>query len=243
MKRARKIAIIGYGKMGREIEKHALAQDMIIHTIIDTESDWTTKAKQLKSADVAIEFTTPDTAVQNIFRLFEMGIPVVTGTTGWNNRFQEVKEKCKECNATLFYASNFSVGVNVFFALNSALAKLMAGYPEFNIALEEVHHLQKLDAPSGTAITLLNDIIRENPGYDGWKLTSANPDVSEIPVDAQRRAGVTGIHKIKYDSDIDLIEISHTAKNRDGFARGALMAAQWSIGREGVFSMRHLLNL
>lgn len=119
----------------------------------------------------------------------------------------------------------------------------MAAYPEFNIALEEVHHLQKIDAPSGTAITLLNDIISENPGYEGWKLATDNPNVSEIPVDAQRRAGVTGIHKIKYDSDIDLIEISHTAKNREGFARGALMAAQWSIGREGVFSMKDMLNL
>jgi len=243
MKRALKIAIIGYGKMGREIEKHALAQEMVTQTVIDTEADWNTKSHLLKSADVAIEFTTPATAVQNIFKLFDLGIPVVTGTTGWNDKFQEVKEKCIKCNATLFYASNFSVGVNIFFALNHKLAKLMAGYPEFNISLEEVHHLQKLDAPSGTAISLLKDIISENPGYEGWKLVPDNPDVSEIPVDAQRRAGVTGIHKIRYDSDIDLIEISHTAKNREGFARGALMAAQWLSGRKGVYSMKDLLNL
>jgi 4-hydroxy-tetrahydrodipicolinate reductase len=243
MEKALKIAIIGYGKMGKEVEKLAHAQEMIIQTVIDKEEDWEKHVDKLKLADVAVEFTSPGVVLSNLEKLFDMGIPVVTGTTGWHKNLDAVKQNCLRCNGTLFYASNFSIGVNIFFALNRKLAALMAAYPEFSIALEEAHHLQKLDAPSGTAISLLDDILMENPGYEGWSLLPEKPGASEIPVTAIREAGVTGIHKVKYESDIDMIEISHTAKNREGFARGALMAAQWVVGRKGIYTMKDLLNI
>jgi 4-hydroxy-tetrahydrodipicolinate reductase len=238
-----KIAIVGYGKMGHEIEKHALDQGMSVSAIIDTEDDWNNQSVELKSADVAIEFTSPDVVVDNLVRLFESGIPVVTGTTGWNKHYNEVKQACQKSNGSLFHASNFSVGVNLFFALNRRLAELISAYPEYRIFVEEAHHIQKLDAPSGTAISLLDDILKENTVYTDWKLLPDQPSGSEIPVTAIREPGVTGVHTVKYESDIDFIEIKHTAKNRDGFARGALMAAQWLKGRRGIFTMRDLLNL
>jgi 4-hydroxy-tetrahydrodipicolinate reductase len=238
-----KIAIIGYGKMGKEIEKYALEYNYQVLAIVDNNKDWNKFDSQIRSADVAIEFTTPDVVISNMNRLFDMNVPVVTGTTGWLNRMPEIEQNCSKCNGSLFYASNFSVGVNLFFALNRYLAALMHGYADYRSYLEETHHTQKLDAPSGTAITMINEIIKANPDYKGWKFANENPAQDQIPVESKRIEGVTGIHKIKYESVIDSITIEHKANNREGFARGALMAAKWLPGRKGIFTMSDLLKL
>ncbi len=243
MKKAIQIAIIGYGKMGREIEKHARAQNLTVTAIVDTPEDWEKHAHQIQSADVAIEFTAPEVVVENLKKLFEMGVPVVTGTTGWNQHYELVKSHCEKCNGGLFYASNFSIGVNLFFALNRHMAKLMNDYSQYKVAVEESHHKQKLDAPSGTAISLLDDIIAIHPKYKRWQLVPQSGNENSIPVTAIREEGVTGIHSVKYESEIDSITINHTANNRDGFALGALMAAKWIQGKKGIYTMRDLLNL
>lgn len=238
-----KIAIIGYGKMGHEIEKYALNAGLEISTIIDNTEDWEIKVSLLKQADVAIEFTSPQTVEANIFRLLDMGIPVVTGTTGWHDKLEKFVNYCQERNGSLFYASNFSVGVNLFFELNRQLSRLMTSYAEYGITMDEIHHKQKLDAPSGTAISLLQDILVQNPSYTGWKLVEENPAENEIPVTAHREEGVTGTHTVHYTSPIDALSIQHVAHNREGFAKGALLAAQWLKGKKGVFTMRDLLNI
>jgi 4-hydroxy-tetrahydrodipicolinate reductase len=243
MKQDLKIAIIGYGKMGREIEKHALAQNIKVVAKVDNEQDWNTYQSEISSADVAIEFTAPEIVTGNLKRLFDLGIPVVTGSTGWYDEFDQIKTWCEKSNGSLFYATNFSIGVNLFFALNRHLAKLMNDYPHYQIFAEESHHTQKLDAPSGTAITLLEEILQNHDGYKNWKLIPGETTSDEIPVIAHREEGVTGTHIIRYESEIDTIEIKHTANNRAGFAKGAIAAAQWLIGKKGVFTMKHLMNL
>ncbi len=229
--------------MGREIEKLARDAGNDPFVIIDNEQQWTSNAEKINQADVAIEFTAPDVVEQNIRKLVEKNIPVVTGTTGWHERFDQITGYVKKCNGTLFYASNFSVGVNIFFAMNEYLAKIMKDYPGYGIQAEETHHTQKLDAPSGTAVTMIQDILNHNPRYEGWKLVEDHPGTREIPVTARRIAGVVGEHSIDYVSDVDTLTLKHRAHSREGFAKGALLAAQWVKGKKGIFTMKDLLNI
>jgi 4-hydroxy-tetrahydrodipicolinate reductase len=229
--------------MGREIEKHALTQNIQVVARIDNQQDWSTYQSELLLADVAIEFTAPEIVTGNLKRLFDLGIPAVTGSTGWYDQFDQIKAYCEKNNGSLFYATNFSIGVNLFFALNRLLAKLMNGNPDYKIMAEESHHTQKLDAPSGTAITLLEEILQNHKNYKNWKLVPGETAADEIPVVAHREEGVTGTHIIQYESEIDTIEIKHTAHNRAGFAKGAIAAALWLKGKKGVFTMQHLINL
>ena len=237
-----KIALIGYGRMGKEIEKIALSRGHEISLIIDINNPEDLSIGNLKKCDVAIEFTIPTTAVNNYFKCFEAGIPVVSGTTGWLERKSEVHSKCMENSGTFFYASNFSVGVNLFFELNKKLAELMAPRDEYQVEMTEVHHTQKLDAPSGTAISLAEDIIEKLPRINSW-VNDQSPKNSEINIKSERVGIVPGIHTIKYESEVDFIEITHSAKNRVGFAFGAVLAAEYCLNNSGILSMKDLLNI
>lgn len=236
-----KIALLGYGKMGHEVEKIALAHNHTIGLTIDNEKDWIEKGGQLSECDVAIEFSIPAIAIENILKCFTAGIPVVVGTTGWYNRFQEISELCLNGNNTLFYASNYSLGVNIFFDINKRLASLLEAYPMYSPSMVEIHHTQKLDAPSGTAITLANGIIASNFRYTNY--TETIPEPGEIPVQSIREGNVPGTHTITWSSDSDQITLTHEAKDRRGFAVGAVMAAEWIQNRQGVFTMKDMLNL
>lgn len=237
-----KIAIIGYGKMGREIHKLATGQDWEVTAIIDNADDWRKKEADLNRAQVAIEFTSPEVVLGNLEKLIQANIPVVTGTTGWHEKLPAIEALVKECNGSLLHASNFSIGVNLFFALNTYLAKLMSTYPQYRIELEETHHTQKLDAPSGTAVAMLKDILKQHEHYADWRFLHENPGQKDIPVTCHRMEDVKGTHKVIYQSAIDDITIEHKAHSREGFARGALMAARWLPGKKGVFTMKSLLE-
>jgi 4-hydroxy-tetrahydrodipicolinate reductase len=237
-----KIALIGYGKMGKEIEKIALGRGHEIVLKIDISNPEELTIQNLQKADVAIEFSMPSSAVNNYKLCFEAGIPVVSGTTGWLDRKPEVIENCKNLNGTFFYTSNFSLGVNIFFSLNKKLAALMANLDEYKIEMTEIHHTQKLDAPSGTAITLAEGIIENIPSKTNWvNRETENP--AEIGIISERVGEVPGTHIIKYDSEVDFIEITHSAKNRKGLAFGAVLAAEFSNGKKGVLTMNDLLNI
>ena len=229
-----KIALLGYGKMGKTIERLAVERG---HEIVLKITEDIEKA-DLQQADVAIDFSVPDAAFKNITTCFAKQVPVVSGTTGWLKRYDEAVEVCRKNGAAFIYASNFSLGVNLFFELNRNLAKLMNNFPEYKVSLEEIHHTQKLDAPSGTAITLAEQII-ENSAKKGWKLDEAGED--EIPVTAKRIENVPGTHTISYDSEVDTIKIEHIAHSRDGFALGAIIAAEWLQHKKGVYSMKDVL--
>lgn len=229
-----KIALLGYGKMGKTIERLAVERG---HEIILKITEDIEKA-DLQQADVAIDFSVPDAAYKNITTCFEKQVPVVSGTTGWLKRYDEAVDLCKQNDAAFIYASNFSLGVNLFFELNKNLAKLMSKFSEYKVGIEEIHHTQKLDAPSGTAITLAEQIV-ENSGMTGWKLDSAGKD--EIPVTAKRIENVPGTHTISYNSEVDTIKIEHVAHSRDGFALGAIIAAEWLQDKKGVYSMKDVL--
>lgn len=237
-----KIALIGYGKMGKEIEKIAISRGHEIGLKIDIGNPQDLTTGNLQKCDVAIEFTVPASAVKNYNTCFEAGIPVVSGTTGWLGKKEEVYQKCKETNGTFFYGSNFSVGVNLFFELNKKLAELMAGRTEYNVEMTEVHHTQKLDAPSGTAISLAEDILEKLPGKNAW-VSNATPAENEFNIKSGRRGEVPGIHTVRYDSEVDYIEITHSAKSRKGFAFGAVLAAEYCKGRTGILTMKDLLNI
>lgn len=237
-----KIALIGYGKMGKEIEKIAVSRGHEIGLIIDINNQADLTVENLKKCDVAIEFTIPDSAIKNYMTCFEAGVPVVSGTTGWLSKKEEVYQKCKETDGTFFYGSNFSIGVNLFFELNKKLASLMANQQEYDVEMTEVHHTQKLDAPSGTAISLAEDIVEILPGKEKW-VNDQKPGKNEINIKSERRGEVPGIHSVKYDSDVDFIEITHSAKSRKGFALGAVLAAEFSNKNKGILSMKDLLNL
>lgn len=237
-----KIALIGYGKMGKEIEKIALDRGHEVVLKIDVTNQDELTVANLQKADVAIEFTIPASATANYKLCFEAGIPVVSGTTGWLEKRQEVNNMCKNMNGTFFYASNFSLGVNIFFAVNTKLARLMAGHPEYAVEIKEIHHTQKLDAPSGTAITLAESILENFPGKTGW-VNHATDKTNELGIISERTGQVPGTHIIKYDSDVDYIEITHSAKNRKGLAFGAVLAAEYSFGKKGILSMNDLLNI
>ena len=231
-----KIALLGYGKMGKEIEKIALERGHEIVLRKTEENDY----RGLEHADVAIDFSIPTAATENISMCFNQNIPVVSGTTGWLEHYNDMTALCEEKNGAFLYGSNFSVGVNLFFELNSYLAKLMANIKEYNVSMEEIHHTQKLDAPSGTAISLAQGIIAETD-YKQWTMNTAQEN--EIYIDAKRIEDVPGTHSVFYKSAVDEIEIKHTAFSRQGFALGAVIAAEWILGKKGIFTMKDVLNL
>jgi len=231
-----KIALLGYGKMGKVIERIALERG---HEIVlrKTSSD---TFEDLHKADVAIDFSIPNAAVNNISACLHEGVPVISGTTGWLENYHEMVKLCEEQNGAFIYGSNFSLGVNIFFELNDYLARMMSKFNQYKVEMEEIHHTQKLDAPSGTAITLANRII-ENSDYSSWALENAKED--ELLINAKRIENVPGTHSVFYNSEVDTIEIKHTAHNRDGFALGSVIAAEWIIGKKGVFTMKDVLQL
>lgn len=236
-----KIALIGYGKMGKAIEKIALEKGHEIIYKIDFDSQHLLEKEALSKADVAIEFTTPATAYGNIMKCFAAGVPVVVGTTGWLEKLPEVEEQCKAGNHSFLCTSNFSIGVNIFFELNKRLAELMAPHPEYNVRMHEIHHTQKKDAPSGTAISLAKQIIEINPRKDSWVDGFAS-EVKELGITSERIDPTPGTHSVTYTSKIDDIEIKHTAHSREGFAAGAVAAAEFIHDKKGVFTMKDVLR-
>jgi 4-hydroxy-tetrahydrodipicolinate reductase len=231
-----KIALLGYGRMGKSIETIALDRQ---HTISLKVSSATVDF-DFSTTDVAIDFSLPTTAVENIKRALDAGVPVISGTTGWLDHYDEIIEYCNSKKGTFLYASNFSLGVNIFFEINKRLSQLMSGFPEYSTEIEEIHHTQKLDAPSGTAITLAEQIIK-NTDYKNWTL--GQPKSNEIHIEAKRIEGVPGTHEITYNSEVDAISIKHTAHSRQGFAMGAVIAAEWIKDKKGVFTMKDVLNI
>ena len=232
-----KIALFGYGKMGKVIEKIAIERG---HEIV-LKIEQGDASYNLKIADVAIDFSTPTAAVSNITEAINCQIPLVCGTTGWLEAFESIKSLCHTKNGAFLYASNFSLGMNLFFELNRKLAQVMKPYGEYSMGIEEIHHTQKQDAPSGTAITLAEDAIKESE-YTGWSL-GKSLDPKQIGIEAKRIENIPGTHSVSYDSKIDSIEIKHIAKNREGFGLGAVIAAEWLFGKTGVFSMKDVLNI
>ena len=232
-----KIALLGYGRMGKTIEKIAIERG---HDIV-LKVDENTHDYDIKEADIAIDFSIPTVAFNNITNCFRNGVPVVSGTTGWLERFEEAKEICSKNNGGFIYASNFSLGVNIFFELNENLAKMMKNLSQYNISMEEIHHTKKLDAPSGTAITLAEDIIKHT-SKNKWTVdvTSSN---DELPIVAKRIPDIPGTHAIEYKSEVDTIDIKHTAHNRQGFALGAVIASEWLLYKKGIFTMKDVLGL
>ena len=236
-----KIALVGYGKMGKTIEQIAVSRGHEIVSIIDINNPDDFESAAFKSADVAIEFTTPATAFDNYMKCFAANVPVVSGTTGWTARMGDIKEMCEKEGKTFFYASNFSIGVNIFFALNKYLAKVMNNFPSYDVRMTEVHHIHKLDAPSGTAITLAEGILENIDRKDRWTLETAEK-ATDLPIHAIREGEVPGIHEIIYESDVDTISIKHDAKSRAGFALGAVVAAEFTAGKKGFLGMSDLFH-
>ena len=231
-----KIALLGYGKMGKVIERIALERG---HEIVLKKTELTT-FDGLENADVAIEFSVPDAAVTNISTCLNTNIPVISGTTGWLEHYHDMAKLCEDKKGAFIYGSNFSLGVNIFFELNDYLAKMMSKLEQYKVSMEEIHHTQKLDAPSGTAISLAKDIIA-NTNYSSWALENAKED--EILIEAKRIENVPGTHSVFYNSEVDSIEIKHTAHSREGFALGAVVAAEWILGKKGIFTMKDVLGL
>ncbi len=234
------IAIIGYGKMGKEIEKIAKERNHNINLIIDVNNISDLNSENFKNIDVAIEFSTPETATDNIYKCLENDIPVVSGTTGWLDNYNDVVNYCKQNNKTFFYASNYSIGVNILFEINQHLAKIMNNFNNYEVLIEETHHIYKLDKPSGTAISLANQILENNKIKKGWELETKNKEFLNIK--SYREGEVPGIHKITYKSDIDKLELSHSAFSRKGFALGAVLAAEFIKDKTGIFNMKDLLQ-
>jgi len=243
-----RIALVGYGKMGHIIEQIALQREHTIVAAIDINNYEDFESEAFRSADVAIEFTTPATAFDNYMKCFAADIPVVSGTTGWLDQLDEIKRQCEEEGKTFFYASNFSIGVNIFFAVNKYLAKLMNSFPAYDVEMTEIHHIHKLDAPSGTGITLAEDIIGEIDRKKLWRVAQTgdrkfDPVSSEdLVIHALREGEVPGIHEVRYESDVDTITIKHDAKSREGFALGAVLAAEFTAGKKGLLGMKDLFN-
>lgn len=237
-----KIALIGYGKMGQAIEQIAErnGHEIVLKINIDNVEDMT--ITNLQQADIAIEFTGPESAVENLIKCFEAGVPVVCGSTGWLERWEEVKKVCAEKSGSLLYASNFSIGVNLFFELNTYLARMMKDYTDYEVKMEEIHHTQKKDAPSGTAITLAEQIMQHISAKKHWVNRTVTSS-EELEIISERIDPAPGTHKIKYTSAIDDIEIIHTAHNRVGFAGGAVKAAEFLSGKKGIFTMKDVLGL
>ena len=245
-----KIALLGYGKMGKIIEKIATDRKHEIVLTIDHDNLHDLTAENLQKADVAIEFSTPATVLGNIEKCFAAGVPVVVGTTGWHHEMAQIKEQCAYTKSAMIYATNFSVGVNIFFHVNKILAKLMNNYPYYDVQVEEIHHTQKLDSPSGTAITIAEGIIDNLESKAGWiniLTTDDAADDSNVPndqllIESLRIEGVPGTHTVLYDSEVDTIELKHTAHNRTGFALGAVLAAEWIAGKKGFYSVEDMFD-
>ena len=237
-----KIAIVGYGKMGKAIEKIALERGNEVPVIIDANNIEDLKTTTLNNVDVAIEFTRPESAYANIVTLLQNKVPVVCGTTGWIDKKEEVEKLTKDNDSAFFYASNYSVGVNLFFHLNKRLAELMNPFKEYNVEMEEIHHIHKLDAPSGTAITLAEGIFEGFENKKSWELDqSSSPE--KLNIRHKREGEVPGTHIIEYNSEVDSIEIKHTAHSRQGFALGAVLAAEFLAGKKGLYGMNDLLKI
>lgn len=234
-----RIALVGYGKMGKTIEKIALERGHTISQKLGSTDD--VSAVNNSNTDVAIEFSRPEAAYSNLSKLMESKTPTICGTTGWLEKQSEIEALCTKNRTSFLYASNFSIGVNVFFELNKVLAKSMASLAEYGVDMQEIHHLQKLDAPSGTAITLAEQIMHEIPELKSWSLTDNDPE--SIYIDAQREPNVPGTHVINYTSSIDQISIKHEAFSRDGFALGAVIAAEFIAEKQGIFNMNDVLKL
>ncbi len=231
-----KIALLGYGKMGKAIETIALQRGHTIVIKTSRDSDY-----NINDADVAIDFSVPSAAFNNISNCLNNQVPVISGTTGWLEQYDDIVSLCEKQKGAFIYASNFSLGVNIFFELNETLAKMMAKLNDYKLDIEEIHHTQKLDAPSGTAITLAEGIIKNNSAYQDWQLDTASD--KNIPIIAKRIPQVPGTHIISYTSPIDTIKIEHEAHNREGFALGAVIAAEWLADKTGVFTMKDVLNI
>ncbi|WP_299159546.1 4-hydroxy-tetrahydrodipicolinate reductase [uncultured Tenacibaculum sp.] len=231
-----KIALLGYGRMGKEIEKIALQRGHKIIIKTSGKEDY-----NISDADVAIDFSIPSSAYSNISNCINNNVPVISGTTGWLDKYNSIIELCNEKKGAFIYASNFSLGVNVFFELNKQLSKMMNALNQYNVSIEEIHHTKKLDAPSGTAITLADGII-ENSNKTAWVLDEKTSE-NNIAISAIRTPEVPGTHTVTYNSEIDTIDIKHTAHNRQGFALGAVVAAEWLVNKTGVYTMRDVLNL
>ncbi len=231
-----KIALLGYGKMGKTIEKLALEKG---HAIVYKSTKESSEGK-FEDAEVAIEFSSPEAAVGNISKALEAEIPVVSGTTGWLKQYDEMVNLCEKRNGSFIYASNFSIGVNLFFSINKCVAELLAPWKEYNVSVEEIHHTEKKDAPSGTAITIAEGILNHSDKKE-WKLDGDKPD--ELKISAKREDDVKGTHTVSYDSTIDTISLKHEAHSRDGFALGAIIAAEWLKDRKGVFTMKDVLKI
>jgi 4-hydroxy-tetrahydrodipicolinate reductase len=245
------IALLGYGKMGKIIEKIATDRkhDIVLKVDYNNLEDLT--VENLKKADVAIEFSTPDSVLGNIAKCFEAGVPIVIGTTGWYGQLQQIKDECVSTNNALLYATNFSVGVNVFFHLNKVLAKMMNKYPYYDVQVEEIHHTQKLDSPSGTAMTIAEGIIDNLDSKSEWvnvlepesgNAIDDNVKTNQVLIESLRIDSIPGTHTVIYDSEVDSIEFKHTAHNRNGFALGAVLAAEWIQHKKGFFSAADMFN-
>lgn len=232
-----KIALLGYGKMGKVIEQIAINRG---HQIVLKKDEHNT-FDGLEIADVAIDFSVPSAAVTNISKCLHSNIPVISGTTGWLEHYDEMVQLCNEKNGAMISSSNFSLGVNLFFGINEYVAKMMSKFESYQVNMEEIHHTQKLDAPSGTAISLAKGVIAHHDKYNNWTLD--NPKSNEIHIEAKRIENIPGTHIVTYESNIDSIEIKHTAHNREGFALGAVIAAEWIVGKKGIFSMKDVLSL
>lgn len=236
------IALIGYGKMGKEIEQIALSRGHSIKLIIDKDNPEDLTSEHLKEIDVAIEFTNPQAAMGNYKKCFSSDVPVVSGTTGWLEHMDKIEQQCKDNGKGFFYASNFSLGVNLFFQLNKKLAQLMTPFSEYGVDMEEIHHIHKKDAPSGTAITLAEGIIENHPQKQKW-VDQLSLKAEELTILAKRHGSVPGTHTVTWHSEVDEISIQHQAYNRKGFALGAVLAAEFMPGKTGLYGMTDLLNL
>jgi 4-hydroxy-tetrahydrodipicolinate reductase len=235
------IALIGYGRMGHEIETIAINRGHAIKLIIDQDNTADLNDVNLKGVDAAIEFSTPDTAYSNIIKCLENKVPVVCGTTGWLEKYENAVNACKRYNTSFIHSTNFSIGVNILFMLNKELAKQMNRFGEYQVTIEEIHHVKKLDAPSGTAITLANGISSNHSEYEGWCFDKEKSN-NRIPISSVREGTVPGTHTVTWDSDIDSISLRHEAKNRRGLALGAVVAAEFIYSRRGIFTMNDVMG-
>ena len=237
-----KIALIGYGKMGHMIEEIAIGRghEIVLTINIDNTGDFT--PDNISFADVAIEFTGPDSAFENVKKCLEFGVPVVSGSTGWNQKLEEAKKICTEKNGSFLHASNFSIGVNIFFEVNKLLAKLMSSQTDYDVTMKEIHHTEKKDSPSGTAVTLAEQVLAEVSRKTSW-VNSASVKKDQLSIISERVDPAPGTHHVKYSSEVDDIEIIHTAHSRKGFALGAVLAAEYIWNKKGIFSMKDVLNI
>jgi 4-hydroxy-tetrahydrodipicolinate reductase len=235
------IALIGYGRMGREIEEMAVGRGHAVKLIIDIANQHDFVTEKFTDIDSVIEFTSPESAFGNIMKCLGMKKPVVSGTTGWGKDYDKAVDECNKSGTSFIHSSNFSVGVNILFRLNSELARIMKNHKEYTVSIEEIHHIKKLDAPSGTAISLADGIVKGNSNYDGWSFPENMAD-NKIMVKSVREGSVPGTHKVEWDSEIDKLSLSHEAKSRKGFALGAVLAAEYISSRKGVFTMSDVLG-